>query len=192
MARSRSALGFRALAPGVGLLRIGQLGSIDRFKLAQHLAGVLGLGHRVQGASQRAQKPRAHNQPRRATLDQARSQCLPKLWDKLCALFGQDTERMKALRATLVEPTQALAHAAEGLAKLAQDGAVAEAELVQQHGRPTLNQLLNKGMAQWQAEPFAPFVYQAEKQKPLPLNPAQALAVAAERVAIPDAALARP
>lgn len=60
-----------------------------------------------------------------------------------------------------------------------QAGAMAEAELVQQHGRPTLNQLLNKGLAQWQTEPFAPFVYQPEKQKPLPLNPAQALAVAA-------------
>lgn len=58
-------------------------------------------------------------------------------------------------------------------------GAVAENELLQQHSRLTLNQLLQKGLAQWQAEPFAPFVYQAEKQKPLPLNPAQALAVAA-------------
>lgn len=58
-------------------------------------------------------------------------------------------------------------------------GPVAEDELLQQHSRLTLNQLLQKGLAQWQAEPFAPFVYQAEKQKPLQLNPAQALAVAA-------------
>jgi len=69
---------------------------------------------------------------RRATLDQARSQCLPKLWDKLCALFGQDTERMKTLRATLVEPTLAFAQSTEALAQLAQDGAMAEARLEQQ------------------------------------------------------------
>lgn len=69
---------------------------------------------------------------RRATLDQARSQCLPNLWDKLCALFGQDTERMKALRATLIEPTKALAQATEALAQLAQDAAMAGARLEQQ------------------------------------------------------------
>ncbi len=57
--------------------------------------------------------------------------------------------------------------------------AMAEAEVMQQHSRTTLNQLLSKGVAEFQSEPFTPFTYQPEKQKPLPLNPAQALAVAA-------------
>ena len=59
------------------------------------------------------------------------------------------------------------------------DKALTETAVLQQHSRLTLNQLVQKGLAEFTAVPFSPFIYQAEKQKPLPLNPAQALAVAA-------------
>lgn len=54
-----------------------------------------------------------------------------------------------------------------------------EADVVQQHSRITLNQLVEKNIAELVSQPFTPFVYQPEKQKPLQLNPAQALAVSA-------------
>ncbi len=54
-----------------------------------------------------------------------------------------------------------------------------EADILAQHSRTTLNQLLEKNLVELVSQPFSPFVYQREKQKALPLNPAQALAVTA-------------
>lgn len=51
------------------------------------------------------------------------------------------------------------------------------AELLAQHSRTTLQQLIKKGIAECISEEYSAFVYQPESQKPLPLNPAQALAV---------------
>lgn len=43
----------------------------------------------------------------------------------------------------------------------------------------TVRALLEKGLAEWQLKPLLPFTWQADLQKPLQLNPAQALAVSA-------------
>jgi primosomal protein N' (replication factor Y) len=40
-------------------------------------------------------------------------------------------------------------------------------------------QLESKNLVEWLSEPYQPFIYQPERQKALPLNPAQALAVSA-------------
>lgn len=71
-------------------------------------------------------------QSRQATLAQRHAQCLPNLWDKLCALVGHETARMAALRRALEEPTAALAQATEAFADLAKSTALAAAQLEQQ------------------------------------------------------------
>lgn len=57
--------------------------------------------------------------------------------------------------------------------------ALAETAAVSEFSRATMQQLIDKGIAELVSQPFTPFEYQPEKQKPLPLNPAQALAVTA-------------
>ncbi len=57
--------------------------------------------------------------------------------------------------------------------------ALAETAAVSEFSRATMQQLIDKGIAELVSQPFTPFEYQPEKQKPLPLNPAQALSVTA-------------
>jgi len=78
---------------------------------------------------------RALVESRQATVVQLRSHGLPNLWDKLCALFGRESARMATQRQTLAEPTSALAQAAEALAELAREAAVAEALLDKQQAQ---------------------------------------------------------
>lgn len=60
-------------------------------------------------------------------------------------------------------------------------GPLAETMLIGQS--QVVQALVEKKLASWQLRPLEAFVYQAELQSPLPLNPAQALAVAAIRQA---------
>ena len=54
---------------------------------------------------------------------------------------------------------------------------LAESVVLASHSRPTMQQLIDKQLAELISQPFRPYQYQAEKQQPLPLNSAQALAV---------------
>lgn len=58
-----------------------------------------------------------------------------------------------------------------------QQGALPEHQLSGESA--TIKALTDKGLASWQLQPFVPFTPQPDQQKPLQLNPAQALAVSA-------------
>ncbi|MBU1436363.1 MAG: DEAD/DEAH box helicase family protein, partial [Gammaproteobacteria bacterium] len=60
-----------------------------------------------------------------------------------------------------------------------QQKALVESAAVTEFSRATMQQLQDKGIAELVSQPFCPFEYLPEKQKPLPLNPAQALSVTA-------------
>lgn len=84
---------------------------------------------------------------------------------QLVALKDADTSGLKRARKQLA------------LWQQLQQGPLAETLLIGQS--QTVQALVDKQLAQWQLCPLEPYTYQAELQTPLPLNPAQALAVAA-------------
>jgi len=84
---------------------------------------------------------------------------------QLVALQDADTSGLKRARKQLA------------LWQQLQQGPLAETLLIGQG--QTVQALIDKQLAQWQLCPLEPYSYQAELQTPLPLNPAQALAVAA-------------
>jgi primosomal protein N' (replication factor Y) len=105
---------------------------------------------------------------------------LPALLREGRLLSQEKQQRVQLTAVGLQADSQDFSRSAKQLALWQQlcQTAMAESELLQHHSRTTLNQLIGKGLAEFQSEPFTPFRYQPEKQKPLPLNPAQALAVA--------------
>lgn len=92
---------------------------------------------------------------------------------------AQDAVQARQLVALPDADTAGLKRAPKQLAlwQQLQQGPLAETLLIGQS--QTVQALVDKQLVQWQLCPLEPYSYQTELQAPLPLNPAQALAVAA-------------